>query len=109
MLAKEIAKAADDKKGKEIVILDLTKLSSMTDYFVIVSGQAMVQTQAIANHIEGQLKKEQKRSPFSSEGFKNGRWILMDYGSVVAHIFYEEDREFYALEKLWSNAKRVKF
>lgn len=108
MLARAIAQAAHDKKGVDLAVLDLGKLTSITDIFVVVSGRSAAQTQAIANNIEDELVK-MKIKPFSREGTTNGRWILLDYGTVVAHIFHEEDREFYALEKLWSDAKKISF
>jgi len=107
MLARQIAKAATDKKGIDVSILDLRSLTSMADYFVIASGQATVHVQAIVNHIDGSLRKKDKTRPFSIEGHTHGHWVLMDYGSVVAHIFYEEERDFYRLDKLWEDAKKV--
>ncbi|MDO8461678.1 MAG: ribosome silencing factor [Deltaproteobacteria bacterium] len=105
-LAKQIAQAAHDKKAENITVLDLRKLSSFTDFFVIASGQSDRQVQAIAYNIEDELRKKGVRV-LSSEGHTHGHWILMDYGSVVAHLFFEEDRSFYDLEKLWGDAKKV--
>lgn len=105
-LARLIAQAAYDVKAEEIAVLDLRKISSFTDYFVIASGRSDRQVQAIADRIEENLKK---RRPISIEGYPKGHWILIDYGEVVAHIFYQELRNFYALEKLWGDAVRVKF
>lgn len=105
-LARQMAQAAHDKKAEQITVLDLRKLSSFTDFFVIASGQSDRQVQAIADNIEDQLRKKGVR-PLGSEGRTHGHWILMDYGSVVAHLFFEEERAFYDLEKLWGDAKKV--
>ncbi|MBI1909345.1 MAG: ribosome silencing factor [Deltaproteobacteria bacterium] len=103
-----MAQAAYDKKAEQITVLDLRELTSFTDFFVIASGSSDRQVQAIANNIEETLKKK-KIQLIGSEGYTHGHWVLLDYGDVVAHIFYEEERSFYDLERLWSDAKRVKF
>jgi ribosome-associated protein len=102
-LADRIAELAIDKKGFDIKILDLQGISTVTDFFVVVSGDASVQVDAIAGWIEDELKKQGIR-PSSREGLKGGRWVLLDYFDVVAHIFHQPVREFYALEKLWGDA-----
>lgn len=106
ILAKFIARAADEKKAVDLVILDLRKLSSFTDFFVICSGTSDRQVQTIANSIEQHLKRKDRR-PIGVEGYQTGHWVLLDYGDVVAHVFYREDRDHYQLEKLWSDAPRV--
>lgn len=107
-LARSVAQAALDIKAEELTVLDLRKLSHFADYFVIATGRSDRQVQAIAENIEEALEKQKIRS-LGIEGYPTGHWILMDYGAVVAHIFYEETREFYSLEKLWDDAPRVKF
>lgn len=109
-LADRIAELAIDKKGFDIKILDLQGISSVTDFFVIVSGDASVQVNAIAEWIEDELKKQGIR-PSCREGMKGGRWILLDYFDVVTHIFHQPVREYYALEKLWGDApvKSIEF
>jgi ribosome-associated protein len=107
-LARTVAQAAYDIKGEDITVMDLSKLSDFTDFFIIVTGRSDRQVQAICSNIEDVLAKKKIR-PISIEGYQKGHWVLIDYGSVVAHIFYEEVRSFYALEKLWSDAPRVKF
>jgi len=100
------AKAIDDKKGWDITILELKEVSLITDYFVIANGNSRIQTQAIADNIEEELKK----AGFSSvrrEGYTEGSWILLDYGFMIAHIFLKEQREFYSLERLWGDAPRI--
>ncbi len=100
------ARAALDHKAIDLVILEVQKISSFTDYFVICSGSSDRQVQAIAAHIEEKLG-QQGINPLSVEGQREGRWILLDYGEVVAHIFYQPVREFYDLERLWADAPRA--
>lgn len=100
------ARAALDHKANDLVILSIQKLSSFADYFVICSGNSDRQVQAIATHIEEKLAKE-GYYPLGIEGKREGRWILLDYGEVVVHVFYQPVREFYDLERLWADAPRV--
>jgi ribosome-associated protein len=100
------ARAALDHKAVDLVILDVKKLSSFTDFFVICSGNSDRQVQAIAGHIEEKLEEGNIR-PLSIEGKREGRWVLLDYGDVVIHVFYQPVREFYDLERLWSDAPRI--
>jgi len=106
--AKNIATAADDKKAKGIVILDVTSISPVTDYFVICSAASTTQAKAIADNIEEKLE-ENGVSILHKEGYRDGNWILLDYGDCIANIFIEEERQFYNLEKLWSDAKIIDF
>ena len=98
-------KAGQEKKAEHIVVLDLKELSSFTDYFIIMQGNSKRQNVAIYESIDQELKKESIR-PMSIEGRKNAEWILMDYGSFIVHIFSQETREYYYLEKLWGDAPR---
>lgn len=100
------AAAACDKKAKNVVIMDMRGLSSITDYFVVCSAASAIQTRAIADHIEAELDRRHVRKRHS-EGYANGRWILMDYGDFVVHVFHEHEREFYNLERLWGDAQMV--
>ena len=100
------ARAALDHKAIDLAILEVKNLSSFTDYFVISSGNSDRQVQAIASHIEEKLGK-QGLHPLGIEGKREGRWVLLDYGDVVIHIFYHPIRDFYDLERLWSDAPRV--
>ena len=103
-LAKKICKAASDKKAKEIITMDMRGLMFSTDCFVICSAPTATQVRAIADNIEDELAKEEIF--FShKEGYSEGEWVLLDYGDVVVHIFKDENREYYALEKLWGDAK----
>ncbi len=100
------ARALLDRKAIDLVILEVKDLSSFTDYFLICSGNSDRQVQAIASHIEERLGKEGIH-PLGIEGKREGRWTLLDYGDVVVHIFFQPVREFYDLERLWSEATRV--
>lgn len=105
-LAKLIVAAAEDKKANDILVLDIGKVSTISDYFIICSANSTTQTRAIADNIEDELDKigmNIKRK----EGYREGEWVLMDYGSCVVHIFVEAERDFYNLEKLWSEAETV--
>ena len=103
----EIAvQAAQSKKAEEIVVLDIGKVSSFTDTFVVCSGVNTRQNQAISDAIQTTLKQEGVRAS-GIEGFQNAEWILMDYGDFVVHVLSAEARSFYDLERLWKNAPRV--
>jgi ribosome-associated protein len=102
------ARAALDHKAIDLAILELKKLSSFADYFVICSGSSDRQVQAIASHIEEKFGK-QGLHPLGIEGKREGRWVLLDYGDVIIHIFYHPIREFYDLERLWSDAPKVEW
>ena len=105
-LADIIVEAIKEKKGYEIVVLDLKKLSnSICDYFVVCSGDSSTQVAAIANSIDEFVKKKLHEDAWHKEGFQNSEWILLDYISVVVHVFQPEVRSFYRIEKLWSDAE----
>lgn len=97
------ANALDDKKGRRIKALEVRELTSISDYFVIASGGSASQVQALADNVEEKLA-EQGISPLHTEGYNAGAWILLDYGDVVVHIFSDEMREFYDIERLWTDA-----
>lgn len=107
-LAYDIANAAAEKKAKDIRILNVEGLSSIADYFVICSGTSTTQVKAIANEIEDKLE-ENNRYVEHKEGHQFGRWILLDYGNVIVHVFHEEEREFYSVERLWADAEEIAF
>ena len=98
--------AALDRKALDLRVLDLDAISDFTEFFLICSGSSNRQVQAIADGIVRGLRKEGHR-PLHVEGLENGRWVLIDYGSFVAHVFDEKTREFYALERLWSDGTDV--
>ena len=103
----EIAvQAAQSKKAEDIVVLDIGKVSSFTDTFVVCSGSNTRQNQAISDEIQTTLKQEGVRVA-GIEGFQNAEWILMDYGDFVVHVLSPEARKYYDLERLWRNAPRI--
>ena len=99
-------KAAAGKKAFDLVLLEMKRITSFTDYFLICSGKSDRQVQAIAQAIEEEME-EQGIHPFGQEGKTGGRWVLMDFGDVVVHIFLEPVRAFYDLEGLWIDAPRI--
>lgn len=100
------AEAALDKKAKETIILDLRKLTAIADYFVVCSGESVTQVKAISGNIERRLREEGVR-PIGIEGEDHAHWTLIDYGDVVVHIFEDETRHYYELEKFWLDAPRI--
>jgi len=98
--------AASEKKAIEPVVLDLREIASFTDYFVIVSGANERQVQAIADEVHESLKKS-GHAAARMEGYKTAEWILLDYGDFVVHVFEQKARQFYDLERLWRESKRV--
>jgi len=99
-------KAILGRKATNVVVLDVADLTSYADVFIICSGRSNRQVSAIADFIKTDLKKH-KIKPLSIEGTKDGHWVLLDYGYVIIHVFYEPVREFYDLEGLWSDAQRI--
>ena len=94
------------RKARKVIILDVRPLTSVADAFIICSGRSHRQVSAIAEFIRQALKK-QNIQPLSVEGLKEGHWVLLDYGHVIIHIFYEPVRDFYDLEGLWIDARRI--
>jgi ribosome-associated protein len=105
-LARRIVELAEDKKAADIVLLDLGNLTTMADYFVICSGGSERQLQAIADGITGGLRDERTR-PIGREGTPASHWVLLDYGAVIVHIFTPPERDYYGLEKHWSEARTI--
>jgi ribosome-associated protein len=99
-------KAVLGKKALNVAVLDVAELTSYADIFIICSGRSNRQVGAIADYIKTDLKKH-KIKPLSVEGAKDGHWVLLDYGHVIIHVFYGPMREFYDLEGLWVDAKRI--
>ena len=104
----KICRAADDKKASDIVTLNMQGLTPATDYFIICSAQTATQVRAIADNIEDQLH-EAGVDFLHKEGYNEGEWVLLDYGDVVAHVMRQVNREYYALEELWSAAELKHF
>jgi len=105
-LVQQIVTAADERKGGDIAILEVTEVSTLADYFVLVTGFSRVQVRAIARAIEDQVKETLQRPPRRLEGLQESTWILMDFEDVVVHIQMPQEREFYNLEAFWGHAKR---
>ena len=99
--------AARETKAFDLVLLKVDKISSIAEYFLICSGNSSRQVQAIAGHILEEVKKRGGHLPLGTEGKSDGRWILIDYGEVIVHIFYHSIRKFYDLEGLWIEAEPV--
>lgn len=107
-LARLCAEIAADKKAEDIVIIDLRKLSTFTDFYVICTGSSEPQLKAIANEVSDRLKKDHNERPLGVDGFPLSQWVVADYGSVVMHIFHTSKRDVYRLEELWNDAPRLK-
>ncbi|MBQ1801626.1 ribosome silencing factor [Lachnobacterium bovis] len=107
-IVKKIANALDDKKAFDVKVLDITKISVLADYFVLASGDNSSQLQAMMDIVEEVMYKNGINSK-RVEGSANSSWILMDYNDVVIHIFNKEEREFYNLDKVWSDGELVEF
>lgn len=110
MNSKEIARKAfmllDEKKAQDIKVIDISKISVIADYFIITGGANERQVKALADNVEEKLGKE-GIIPKSIEGYHNANWILMDYGDVIIHIFNQEDRLFFDLERIWKDGQDV--
>ena len=104
---REAIRTAQDRKAVNLAVLDVGKICSFTDYFVICSGTSTRHTRAISDAIQEQLKKKSRLLPSHLEGYAQSEWILLDYFDFVIHIFSEKAREFYDLERLWKEAPRV--
>ena len=109
MTPKELAiiavKALDEKKGQEISAIEITDLTTLADYFVIASGTSSTQINALCDAVEKAMKEQAGEAPLRREGYRDGTWVLLDYGAVCVHVFSREAREFYDLERLWQDGK----
>ena len=103
---REAVSAADDRKAVDLKVLHLEKVTDFTDYFLVCSGTSERQVQAIADAVQERLR-ENKSRPLHVEGYNRGQWVLLDYGDLVVHVFQEEPRRYYALERLWGDAPEV--
>ena len=99
--------AAQEKKAGAITVLDLSGLGAFTEYFVICTGYSTPQLQAICSEVEEVLYREMKRSPEHREGHRSAEWALLDFGGFIVHVFGDQARRFYDLERLWKTAKRL--
>jgi ribosome-associated protein len=105
--ARAAARVAEENRGRDVVILDMRGLSSLFDYFVLATGTSRRQLHAMSEEIDRVLEQELHDRRLGIEGYQESRWILLDYGDVVVHLFEPETRDYYALEDLWAGAKRV--
>lgn len=99
-LARKIAAVLDEKKASDIVIIDLSEKFIIADYFVIASGRSTTAVKSLTDNVDEKLSKE-GIEPLRRDGFSEAKWIAVDYGSVILHVFHEETREYYRLERLW--------
>lgn len=106
-LSSVIARILDDKKGKDISILNISNVSVMADYFVICSSDTSTQVRALTSYVRERIKDIFERIPTGQENDLKNRWNLLDYGDVVVHILHKEERETYAIEKFWNHAFKV--
>lgn len=106
-LAKKIVSILDSKKATDIKVIEIKELSSLGDYFVLASASNTSLTKALSDEIEEKLSKEDGLEPKRIEGYQSASWILLDYYDVIVHIFYEETRDLYSLEKLWADGREV--
>ena len=101
-LALLAAKALDDKRAKDIIVLKVDEMTVITDYMVIATGRSVPQVKALAENVEDELAKVDAFAR-RREGHTEGRWCVLDYGDVMVHVFHEQDREYYQLERLWAD------
>ena len=101
------AKALDKKKGKEISAIEITDITTLADYFVIATGSSNTQINALCGSVEKLLEEQAGEKPLRREGYRDGTWVLLDYGSVIVHVFTPEAHDFYDLEHLWADAKEL--
>ncbi|NLU35499.1 MAG: ribosome silencing factor [Clostridiales bacterium] len=104
MLVQQIADLLDDKKAENVVVLDISRLTVLADYFVIASGRSELQVEALYNELHDNLAQKGIHPKHLDQ---SKRWIVMDYGDIIVHIFHHEERSFYDLERLWADARRL--
>ena len=106
-LALAAARTAAELKGREVVVLDMRDQTQLFDYFVVATGTSRRQLHAMSEEIDHVLEDELKDKRMGREGYDNSKWIVLDYGTVVIHLFDDETRQFYSLENLWADAKLI--
>ncbi len=106
-LALAAARTAEENRGQDIAVLDMRKITPVFDYFVLATGTSRRQLHAMSEEIDHKLEDDLHEKRLGIEGFSESRWILLDYGSVVIHLFDEETRNYFSLEELWAESKRV--
>ena len=103
---KQVVKILDDKKAENIKVLKINNITVMTDYFVIASSDNTTHVKALVEEVEFKMK-EQGITPLRSEGHQSASWVILDYGDVIVHIFHEEAREYYDLDRLWAAGEEI--
>jgi len=106
-LALQIANILDEKKAENILVLDVAHLTSVTDYFVICSARNTIQVGTLAEDVEEKLLAEEGIEARRKEGYRESRWVVLDYASVILHVFHEQEREYYNIERLWMDGSNV--
>lgn len=106
-LVEAIVLAADDRKAADIVVLKVSEVSYLADYFIIATGFSRIQVRAIAEAIEKEVAEAGHKLPLRTEGKAEGNWTILDYGDVIVHLFLPQEREFYSLEAFWGHAERI--
>ena len=109
IIAKDIANLAKDKKANNIIILDISKTSNFTDYFVICSASSERQVSAISKYIKNNIKKNNTITYNNMEGLNRGQWVIGDFGDIIVHIFHDNKRLYYNIESFWSTATKIDF
>lgn len=105
-LVKTAVKALDSKKAEDIKVLKVENLTVVTEYFIVCNGTSSTQIKALADEVEFKLS-EKGENVIHREGYRSGNWILLDYGAVIIHVFLNDTRDFYALERLWADAEQI--
>lgn len=103
------ADAIFEKKGTDIVLLDVEEAFFLSDVFVIATGSSRTNVQALADHVEERIKETHNVKPLRVEGRTEGEWVLVDYGDIIVHLFQSAPREYYSLERLWGDAERIRW
>ncbi|MBQ9557141.1 MAG: ribosome silencing factor [Clostridia bacterium] len=106
-IVETVVKALGNKKGVDIDVIDVSELTNIADWFVLASGTSNIHVKSLVDEVEALVKQEQGIDPKRVEGYPTAQWILMDYGDVVVHVFHPEAREFYSLERLYSEGARM--
>ena len=106
-LALLAAKALSDKKAQNIQVMEISDLTTLADYFVIATGSSNTQINALVDNVEKVLHEQAEEEPLHREGYRGGTWVLLDYGCIAVHVFSDEARKFYDLERLWKDGKAV--
>lgn len=106
-LAVRISEILDEKKAGNILVLDVAHLTSIAEYFVICSARNTIQVGTLGEDVEEKLLEEENLEVQRKEGYRESRWVVLDYASVIVHIFHEQEREFYNIERLWTDGSNV--